>query len=107
MNDVQHFEAARVFAERVIKEGGSQTAERLAWAFRAATARAPAADELEVLQHAFAVQLERFEANPAVALQVISAGESKRDESLDPEDLAAYTLAANLILNLDEVLTKN
>ncbi|MEA3206976.1 MAG: hypothetical protein QOE70_33 [Chthoniobacter sp.] len=107
MNDVQHFEAARVFAERMIKEGGAQTAERLAWGFRAATARRPAADELEILQHAFSEQLERYELDPSAALKVISAGESKRDESLDPEDLAAYTLVANLILNLDEVVTRN
>jgi hypothetical protein len=107
MNDVQHFEAARAFAERMMKEGGTQTAERLAWAFRLATARPPAADELEILQDAYAEQLERYDANPSAALKVISAGESKRDESLDPEELAATTLVANLILNLDEVVTKN
>ena len=107
MNDVQHFEAARVFAERMMKEGGAQTTERIAWAFRTATARPPAADELEILQAAYAEQLERYEANPSAALKVIAAGESKRDESLDPEELAATTLVANLILNLDEVVTKN
>ena len=107
MNDVQHFEAARAFAERMMKEGGAQTAERLAWGFRLATARPPTADESEVLQHAYSQQLERYEANPTAALQAISAGESKRDEKLDPEDLAAFTLVANLILNLDEVLNRN
>jgi hypothetical protein len=107
MNDVQHFEAARAFAERMVKEGGSQSAARLTWGFRAATARTPTADELEILQQAFAGQLERYTANPTAAQQVISAGESKRDEHLDPEELAAYTLVANLILNLDEVVTKN
>jgi hypothetical protein len=107
MNDVQHFEAARAFAERILKEGGVQTAERLTWAFRTTTARPPAADELEVLQHAYAEQLERYEADPSAALKVISAGESKRDENLDPEELAAFTLVANLLLNLDEVVTKN
>ena len=107
MNDVQHFEAARAFAERMMKEGGEQTAARLTWGFRNATARPPAADELELLQHAYATQLQRYEANPGPALQVIAAGESKRDEKLDPEELAAFTLVANLILNLDEVVTKN
>ncbi len=107
MNDVQHFEAARVLAERMMKEGGSQTGERLAWAFRLATSRPPAADELEILQAAYAEQLERYNDNPSAALKVIGAGESKRDENLDPEELAATTLVANLILNLDEVVTKN
>ncbi len=107
MNDVQHFEAARLLAERMMKEGGPQTGARLAWAFRLATSRPPAADELEILQAAYAGQLERYEANPSAALKVISAGESKRDENLDPEELAACTLVANLILNLDEVVTKN
>jgi hypothetical protein len=107
MNDVQHFEAARALAERMMKEGGAQTAARLAWAFRLATSRPPAADEIEILQQAYAEQLERYNANPSAALKVISAGESKRDENLDPEELAATTLVANLILNLDEVVTKN
>jgi hypothetical protein len=107
MNDVQHFEAARVLAERMMKEGGPQTAARLAWAFRLATARQPTADELEILQAAYAEQLERYEGNPSAALKVIGAGESKRDENLDPEELAATTLVANLILNLDEVVMKN
>nr|MDQ3624257.1 DUF1549 and DUF1553 domain-containing protein [Verrucomicrobiota bacterium] len=107
MNDVQHFEAARMFAERMMKEGGTQSAERLAWGFRTATARRPAADELEILQAAFAQQLERYNIDQAGTNKVIAAGESKRDETLDPEELAAYTLVANLILNLDEVLTRN
>ncbi len=107
MNDVQHFEAARVLAERMMKEGGADTAARVAWAFRLATARPPTADELEILQQSYAEQLERYEANPSAAQKVISAGESKRDENFDPEELAANTLVANLILNLDEVVTKN
>jgi hypothetical protein len=107
MNDVQQFEAARAFAERMIKEGGTEPAQRLSWGFRAATARTPSAQELEILQHNYTQQLDRYRANSAAAQKVISAGESKHDEKLDAGELAAFTLVANLILNLDEVVTKN
>jgi hypothetical protein len=107
MNDVQQFEASRAFAERIMKEGGTETAARLAWGFRAATGRHPSADELEILSANFNKQLERYRGNEAAAKQVIAVGESKRDEALPPDELAAFTLVANLILNLDEVVTKN
>jgi hypothetical protein len=107
MNDVQQFEAARGFAERIMKEGGVQTAARLAWAFRTGTGRHPNHEELEILADNFNKQLERYRANEAAAKQVVSVGESKRDASLPADELAAFTLVANLILNLDEVVTKN
>lgn len=107
LNDVQYFEAARAFAERIIKEGGTQSPQRIAWGFRCAVGREPSADELQLLEDAFAAQKERYTADPTSALQVITVGESKPDEKLPPEELAAWTLVANLLLNLDETLTKN
>ena len=106
MNDEQYVEAARKLAERMITEGGSSPQERAGYAFRLATARAPAADELAVLVRAFESQLADYRADADAATKLISIGQSPRNLSLDPSELAAWTMVANLILNLDETVTK-
>jgi hypothetical protein len=106
MNDVTYVEAARVFAQRVMKEGGTSPSERIAYAFRAATARAPKSAETAVLEDAFLENLERFRAKPDAAAKYVSHGESPRDAALNVSELAAYTSVTSLILNLNEVVTK-
>ncbi len=107
MNDIQHFEAARAFAQRMMKEGGSGVAERLEFGFRAATGRAPSKQEAAVLQDSYFKQLVRYEKDVEAAKKAISYGESKPDAALNASELAAYTMVANMVLNLDEVVTKN
>jgi len=107
MNDIQHFEAARNFAQRMMLEGGATPAERIAWAWRIVTSRKPTADELATVGHALQQHLAKYRGNVAAAKEAVSYGESKRDERLDPAELAAYSLVANLVLNLDETVTKN
>ena len=51
--------------------------------------------------------LTRYQADPNAAKQAISVGESKPEGKFEPTELAAYTLIANLILNLDETVTRN
>ena len=107
MNDVQHFEAARAFAQRMMKEGGSHAEERLAYGFRLATARPPTKAELAVLNDTLFTQWAKYQGRADAAKKAITFGESKPDAALDPTELAAYAMVANLILNLDEVVTKN
>ena len=107
MNDVQHFEAARNFAERILREGGATPAERITWAWRVVTSRKPNASELAIVQETLQQHLSKYGGNPEAAKEAMSYGESKRDEKLDVAELAAYTLVANLVLNLDETVTKN
>ena len=59
-----------------------------------------------VLVNSFRQQLNRYKADRKAALALVSAGDSKRDETLDVTELAAYTMVANLILNLDQTMTK-
>lgn len=106
MNDPQFFEAARAFAERTIKEGGSTAAQRMAYAFETATARLPKTDEMSILLNTFQAHLEEFKADPEAAKKLIVVGESPPDANLDPVELAAWTMITNLILNLDEVINK-
>jgi hypothetical protein len=107
MNDIQHFEAARAFAQRMMKEGGTSVFERLEFGFRAATGRAPSKQEAAVLQDSYFKQLVRYEKDVEAAKKAISYGESKPDAALNASELAAYTMVANMVLNLDEVVTKN
>ncbi|MBI1831816.1 MAG: DUF1549 domain-containing protein, partial [Planctomycetes bacterium] len=106
MNDPTYVEASRKFAERVMlkeKEAGP----RLAFAWRLATARVPTDREMAVLQRVLDKQLQTYRANPKAAADLLRVGESPRDESLPAPEVAAYTIVMSMILNLDEVVTKN
>jgi hypothetical protein len=106
MNDVTFVEAARVFAERVLREAGGNPEAALRRAFLQATAREPSAAEHSILMAAWRHHRKAFRADSDAASDLISAGEFPRDPSIDPADLAAMTMVASLILNLDEVITK-
>lgn len=107
MNDVQHFEAARQLAQRMLLEGGDTPAKRITWAWRTVASRSPSAEELALVEDTLRQHLSKYQAKPDAALLAVTYGESKRDEKLNVPELAAYTMIANLLLNLDEAVTKN
>ena len=106
LNDVQFVEAARGFAQRILRRPGSDAA-RLAWAFGEATARRPEAREAAVLARALARERARYAADEAAAAALLAQGESLRDESLSVVEHAAWTRVAALLMNLSETVTKN
>ncbi|MBI2947962.1 MAG: DUF1553 domain-containing protein [Verrucomicrobia bacterium] len=106
MNDTAFLEAARAFAQRIMLEGGVAADERLAYAFRLATARRPGQHEQRILLDAFRDHLEHFGKHPERAVQFVSVGELPKNDSLPAAELAAYASVASLILNLDETVTK-
>jgi mono/diheme cytochrome c family protein len=105
LNDVTFVEAARVLAQRVMKEETTPE-KRLAKAFQWLTARKPTEAEAKVLLAAFERQLAAYKKNPEAAAKLLRAGESKPDAKLDAAELAAYAHVCSLILNLDESVTK-
>jgi len=105
LNDVTYVEAARVMAARVVKEGGATPRERLAYAFKLATARTPTAREADRLSSSFATYLARFQRDKDSAQKLTGVGESPAATG-DSGELAAYTVICNVILNLDETVTK-
>ena len=107
LNDTQHFEAARAFGERILTEGGMTADERITFAYRTVLSRSPAPDELAIVKQALEKYVARYRADAEAAKRVVAAGESKPRSDLSPADLAAYTLLANLVLNLDETVTRN
>ncbi|MEK6238783.1 MAG: DUF1553 domain-containing protein, partial [Planctomycetales bacterium] len=105
MNEVSFVESARVLAERVLKEN-DKPEQRVAAAFRLATARVPRAVELTIVLTGLDRHLKTYRENPSAAVQLLGAGERPRDKTLDVAELAAYTAITSLILNLDEAVTK-
>ncbi len=106
MNDEQFVEASRAFAQRAMNEGGKTDKERATYAFRLATARNPNEAELAVLIDVYQANLNKYQGDKEAATKLINTGDSKPDERLDASQLAAWTMVGNMILNLDETVTK-
>ncbi|MCA9110691.1 MAG: DUF1553 domain-containing protein, partial [Planctomycetaceae bacterium] len=105
MNDVTFVEAARVLAERAM--GEEDTIEtRIASIFIRAAGRRPSQEELAILKEARERHHRHFAADTQDTQALLDVGESPVDPALDPAELAAYTSIASVILNLDEVVTK-
>jgi hypothetical protein len=107
MNDVQHFEAARALAQRVLLPADLSDTLRLQQLFQLVLSRLPADSELSLLQQALERQRAHYANHPADARMLIRNGESKPAESLEPTELAAWTMLCNLVLNLDETVCRN
>src|SRR4051794_15748185 len=105
LNDVTYVEAARGLAQRALAEGGSTPDERLAYAFRRATARPPGPTELAVLRRGLDRYLALYSKDRAAADQLVRQGEAPVPSGMDTAELAAYTAAAGVILNLDETIS--
>lgn len=105
MNDIQYFEAARNFAQKLLMTPGT-TDSRITDAFRAVTSRRPSAQEAEIIRATLDQHLAAFKARPDAAMQAVRYGESRPDDRVNVVDLAAWTMIANLLLNLDEMVTR-
>lgn len=107
LNDPQYVEAARGLAERAMREAGSNAEDRAAYLLQLAIGRQPQVIEIQELVEAFEQELARYRENRGAAEALIAVGSTAPDEQLDAVELAAWTLTANVVLNLDEVVTKN
>lgn len=106
LNDPTYVEAARAFAERLIREAGRDPARRIDHAFRLALARPASPRERQLLRNLAARQLAHYRGDPEAARKLLAVGESRPEPSLDAAELAAWTTVASVILNLDETISK-
>jgi hypothetical protein len=110
LNEPVFVEAARALALRTLREGGSDDASRGHYAFFLCTSRPPADDELRELL-AFVAAQRRKLADGWVNPREVATGDGEKlpglPEGTTPQDAAAWTLAARVLLNLDETITKN
>ena len=109
LNDPQFVEAARAFALRVLREGGTTDESRIEYAFRLTTGRKPTTDDtadvLELLQSQKA-KLGDGWLNPREITTGDPAKLPELPKGVTPTDAAAWVLAARVLLNLDETMTK-
>lgn len=106
LNDVQFVEAARHLAQKTIKEGGAAAESRLNYVSMRLLARPLQTEELSVVQATLKDLLAFYQTHAKEAKELIAVGDSKADPTLDPAQLAAWTMLANQMMNLDEVLNK-
>ncbi len=106
LNDVTYVEAARQFANRMIKNGGKTAKQRLDFAYETLLSRDPSPQEFQILEDGLSRSISHYKSNPKAAAELLKIGDSKNDPKIDPAELAAYTVTASALLNLDETLTK-
>jgi hypothetical protein len=106
LNDPQFVEAARVLAQKAIKEGGDKAEQKIEYIARRLLARPFAPEESKVVQASLTDLLAEYKAKPEEAKKLIADGETKADPKIDPSELAAWTMLTNELMNLDEVLNK-
>jgi hypothetical protein len=110
LNEPMAMEAARSLARRALADGGSTDAERIAYAFRRCVSRPPSAAERDVLVRLLEKQRQRFADGWVSSWEVATGIKGERPADLptgaSPTQLAAYTVVARVLLNLDETITK-
>jgi hypothetical protein len=104
LNDTTFVEAARALAQRAML-ASPKADERLKFIYTTVLAREPKAEEAAVLLAGLERSRTQFAATPDAAKKLLRVGESKRDETLDAVEHAAWTTVCLTVLNLDEALT--
>jgi len=105
LNEVTFVEAARKLAEQSLRQPGNNDA-KLAWTFRKVVRRDATPAELAVLRKGLDKRLATYAADTTLAPKLLTQGLSKAAGDLDPNQLAAWTATANILLNLDETVTR-
>jgi hypothetical protein len=106
LNDPQFVEAARHLAQVALKEGGDTVDGRVDVMARRLLARPLRDGEFQVVRGVVDDLLAHYRTHPDEAKKLVNVGESRPDAALDVPTLAAWTMTANQLMNLDEVLTK-
>jgi len=105
LNDITYNEAARALAQRIMKANPTPES-RISQAYQLLIARDPTPDEQRILLASLQRLRQQYTTDKPAALKLLSIGESKRDEKLDPVEHAAYTALCTIVMNLDETLTR-
>ena len=106
LNDPSYVEAARVFAARIVQEGGKSVTERINWAYQRVLSRLPQPAELEIMTNLYEEHQAEYTANLDAANALVAIGEAPVTEGVETGELAAWTSIARVILNLHETITR-
>jgi hypothetical protein len=106
LNDPAFVEAAQALARRTMREGGATPSERVTFAFRRCLSRHPKEAEVARLVGLFQSELAHFRQDAAAAKKLVAGALGPLAGEIDPAEAAAWTVVANVLLNLDETVTK-
>jgi hypothetical protein len=106
LNDKAFVEASAALARRILAECKGDAKDRAAYGFKLCVARAPGARELDVLVRLYEENLEKYRQDPVAAQAMAKNGVKESPKDVDAAELAAWTVIANVLLNLDETVTK-
>jgi len=106
LNDPSYVEAARVLAQRVLRDGGDDEPQRVNFAVRQALGRDAQPPEIEILVGLLKKHAKSYADDEVAAKALIGVGQAKPPEDIDAAELAAWTSVARVILNLHETITR-
>lgn len=106
LNDPTYVEAARVLAEKIIREGGSDPTARIQWTFGRVLSREATPEELQILSDLFAKHSANYSKDVESARALITSGAAPVPKDLNPSELAAWTSVARAVLNLHETISR-
>jgi len=104
LNDPIYVEAARVFAQRIVQEGGETMHDKIFWAYREALSRQPYPEEYEIVAGLFEKHHGQFQADPESAKAFLSVGESPVPDGMDPVELASWSSVSRTLINTHEII---
>ncbi|UUO06366.1 PSD1 and planctomycete cytochrome C domain-containing protein [Blastopirellula sp. J2-11] len=107
LNDPTFVEAARAFASRILTEAPQTDTQRITRAYQLALSRDPEQHELEIVTAVLDDNRDIYQADTDAAAQLLHVGLKPIDKKVDVAELAAWTQVARVILNLDEMITRN
>ena len=106
MNDPAYVEASQALARRIVKEGGATPQERAAFALKLCLVRPPSPSQLEAIVALYHSELAHFQSDAAAAKKLATEPLGPAPEGMSEAELAAWTVVANIVLNLDGVMMK-
>ncbi len=106
LNDPVYVEAAQALARRIVREGGTDVESRARHGLLLCLGRPPRPEQIKPLVALYTREFERYRKDPTAATSLATERLGPLPAGMEPADLAAWTTVANVLLNLDSVLTK-
>ena len=106
LNDPQFVESSRALAVRMKKEGGKSIQDQIKKGCLLALTREPSTKELNILKELFIKEREAFKTKKDEAIAYLSVGDYRIPSELEVSEIAALTVVASTLLNMDEIYMK-
>jgi hypothetical protein len=106
LNDPVYVECAQALARRIVKEGGSTSEERARFGLRLCLCRPPRTGQVQQVVELFRIECEHYRKDTKAALALATEPLGPLPAGMDAAELAAWTVVANVLLNLDAVMMK-